>query len=161
MITVQLEGGEKLQRLLMGLGPKAGKAAVRKALRPYAEAQLMEWRRTAPRLTGALIADLYMLSTVRAGGRRGVYRVIAKVVSPADSTPASLVETGHKAGSAIVPANPYVRRPFDRDRDRMERGIGVALWNGIMEAVHDVNRGPSAGGLGKAGRALDRLAESE
>lgn len=132
MITMRLEGAVELEKALKRMEPKAAKAVIRKALRPQAKALANEAKAMAPRLTGSLVQSI----RIRAGRRRaGQYSMRVVTLSEDETTtPAFPVETGHMTGSAIVPEDPFIRRPFDRDVNRMARDIEGALWAGIAEA---------------------------
>ncbi|HUT12396.1 MAG TPA: HK97-gp10 family putative phage morphogenesis protein [Thermoguttaceae bacterium] len=138
-IEVTLEGAAHLMGVLDALPAKIAFPILRKSLREGAKIFMKEARATAPQgPTGRLKRSFKAIS-----GKRRLHRVEAYAKSDGNVAPHThLVEFGTaerflrtKSGklksTGIMRANPFMRRAWYRQRDRVERKIIDELGRGI------------------------------
>jgi len=143
MIEVTLEGADHLMGVLDALPAKVAFPILRRSLREGAKIFLKECRDGAPQgPTGRLKRSFKVLA-----GKRRPHRVEAYAKSDGNVAPHThLVEFGTaerflrtKSGklksTGIMPANPFMRRAWYRQRDRVERKIIDELGRGIEKGA--------------------------
>ena len=128
---MRLEGGAEIEKYLKTIEPNVGKKIIRQALRPAAKELASEVKAEAPRDSGSLQTNIRVRKNKTPKGRFAMR--VATIAKTDDSTPGFPVETGHQAGSTIVPENPFARRAFDRKVSGLASAIIEALWRGIRE----------------------------
>lgn len=132
-IDITMLGDKALQRRLNRLELKTGRKIVRRALRDAAKIHASAAKAEAPVDTGATKAGIRVRAVT--GLRRGNFGVMSRTGTreemgiPSDSKwyyPA-IVEYG----TPTTPANPFMRRAFEQNRQRMIDSIRRDLWSGI------------------------------
>ncbi len=138
--VLEIKGGLELLRKLEQFPRTVQRKLLRQAIRDGARPILAAAKANAPVLTGALKASLRL--RVRKNVKPGVYAVQIQAGKygefRGDQFYAAFLELGHRLGHrrlgnsrAIVPANPFMRRAADMNKDRAARIVGESLGRRI------------------------------
>lgn len=139
MITIKLEGADRLARELRTLPDRLSRSVQREALRKGGEEIVARATAMAPRAPGA--PDL--ADNIRVGNARSEDGEVAVAIGPTKNFFYALFQ---EEGTSRHAAQPFLRPAFDAESPRALRIVKDEIWQAILRRGGGSGRGAGGGG---------------